>query len=94
MRPGRIDRHIFVDLPDLGERIQILQIQARRMPFEAEEICSEIAELTSGYSAAELVAICQRAGIFGLEENINCQMVSFLCPFIFPDNSETFCCRP
>lgn len=79
-----------MDLPDFEERVLILQIQAKRMPFEDEKICTELADATDGYSAAELVALCQRAGIVGLESDIFCKKVQFLV-FICSDNPRAFC---
>lgn len=52
------------------------------MPFEDEIICDEVALKTDGYSAAELVAICQRAGMLELEKSIHSKQVKSVFSFI------------
>jgi len=60
LRPGRFDQSIYVKLPDLADRQEILEIQKRKMDFADDVDISALAALTEGYSGAELVAICQR----------------------------------
>lgn len=70
LRPGRFDRLIYVSPPDLEARIQILEIQKKKMPFESTLNISSIAEQTENYTGAELVSLCQEAAMICLEENI------------------------
>lgn len=61
-RPGRFDREIEVDPPDLDGCIQILEIHSKRMPLADDVILNSIAYNTVGYSGAELAAVCREAG--------------------------------
>jgi len=57
LRPGRFDRHVFVELPDEDERLQILQIHSSKAPstVEADEaMLRRVAGATDGFSGAEL----------------------------------------
>lgn len=69
IRPGRLDRLIYIPLPDERTRRQILLVQKRKMKSFTEEDISTMAQQTAGYSGAELVALCQTAGILAMEEN-------------------------
>ncbi|MCJ1254566.1 AAA+-type ATPase [Lignoscripta atroalba] len=69
MRPGRLDTILYVGPPDHEARYEILQIRIRRMDVCDEEVdLSWLADMTDGYSGAELVSVCQRAGYAALEE--------------------------
>mmetsp|Transcript_100829 Transcript_100829/g.178911 ORF Transcript_100829/g.178911 Transcript_100829/m.178911 type:complete len:463 (+) Transcript_100829:65-1453(+) len=64
VRPGRFDRHVFVELPDEGERLEILKIHAKRAPMMVSieaEVLDHIANQTSGYSGADLANIVNEA---------------------------------
>lgn len=67
MRPGRFDRIVYVPLPDYEARLSILSIQSRKMKFDALVNLNEIAKLTSGYSGAEITAICTEATLLAIE---------------------------
>ena len=68
MRPGRLDTVLYVGLPDSEARQEILHIRIRRMDVWEDVSIPEIAQVTEGYSGAELVSICQKAGYAALEE--------------------------
>lgn len=68
MRPGRIDTILYVGLPDVETRREILQIRTRRMDVRNDVSAGELAEKTDGYSGAEIVDICQRASFAALKE--------------------------
>lgn len=64
LRPGRFDRHVFVELPDEAERLDILKVHAKRSPMMAPvevDVLDHIANQTSGYSGAELANIVNEA---------------------------------
>ncbi|PIP15839.1 MAG: cell division protein FtsH, partial [Candidatus Portnoybacteria bacterium CG23_combo_of_CG06-09_8_20_14_all_44_36] len=50
LRPGRFDRRIILDLPDIGDREEILKIHSRNKPFAEDVNLREIAERTPGFS--------------------------------------------
>lgn len=61
LRPGRFDKLLYIGLPDLLGRQEILEIKKRKMDFADDVDIQELARLTDGYSGAELVGICQTA---------------------------------
>lgn len=76
MRPGRIDRLIYVPLPDGATRREIFKLQFHSMPISNEVDLDELVLQTDTYSGAEIIAICREAALLALEEDIqaNCIM--------------------
>ncbi|MCJ1470918.1 AAA+-type ATPase, partial [Pseudocyphellaria aurata] len=70
MRPGRLDTALHVGLPDFEARREILRIRLRLMDVDDEVDDTALARSTAGYSGAELVSICQKAGYAALEEQV------------------------
>ncbi|MEW5986086.1 MAG: ATP-dependent zinc metalloprotease FtsH [Chloroflexota bacterium] len=64
LRPGRFDRKVIVDLPDVRGREAILQIHARGKPIASEVNLSELARLTAGFAGADLENLMNEAAIF------------------------------
>ncbi len=75
LRPGRFDRVIFVPPPDVEGRYQILQIHTRDMPLADDVDLRKIAEMTEGYTGADLEAVCREAALNAARENINIDKV-------------------
>ncbi|CAG2107702.1 unnamed protein product [Medioppia subpectinata] len=79
LRPGRLDSILYVPLPDMETRYEILRIRTRKMPLNFEqpvdEILKQLAVNTEGYTGAEITGVCQEAGLIALEGDINCQFV-------------------
>ncbi|PID85250.1 MAG: cell division protein FtsH [Chloroflexi bacterium] len=69
LRPGRFDRKVFVDLPDIGGREAILKIHARGKPIASEVSFSDVARLTAGFSGADLENLINEAAIFAARRN-------------------------
>ncbi len=65
-RPGRFDREIAFPVPDKRARKEILQVHTRNMPLADDVNLDEIAELTHGYTGADLAALCREAAIHAL----------------------------
>ncbi|MEB3861738.1 MAG: CDC48 family AAA ATPase [Desulfurococcales archaeon] len=65
-RPGRFDREIEVPLPDKQGRLEILQIHTRHMPLAEDVDLEKIAELTKGYTGADLAALVREAAMHAL----------------------------
>ncbi len=63
-RPGRFDREITINVPDLKGRLEILQIHTRGMPLEEDVDLGRIAELTGGFVGADLLALCREAAMY------------------------------
>jgi cell division protease FtsH len=69
MRPGRFDRRISLDLPDLEEREKILQIHARGKPFRNGFDWKKVAKRTVGFSGADLENMLNEAAILAARED-------------------------
>ncbi|MBL7058316.1 ATP-dependent zinc metalloprotease FtsH [Patescibacteria group bacterium] len=63
LRPGRFDRQIVLDLPDIQAREAILKIHARRKPLARDVTLRRVAERTPGFSGADLANILNEAAI-------------------------------
>ncbi len=69
LRPGRFDRRIVFDLPNLKDREEILEIHSRNKPLEKNVNLKEIAERTPGFSGADLANIVNEAAILTARRN-------------------------
>ncbi len=69
LRPGRFDRQIVVNLPDLEGRLAILKIHSAKKPLAADVDLKEIAGATVGYSGADLENLMNEAAILAAREN-------------------------
>ncbi|ORX55872.1 AAA-domain-containing protein [Piromyces finnis] len=76
LRPGRIDRILYVSPPDETSRIKILQIQTKKMPLDADVDFNALNQKMEGFSGAECVALCQNAAIHAMEEDIHIEKIS------------------
>jgi len=63
LRPGRFDRRIVLDLPDINEREEILRIHCRGKPLALNCNLREVAERTPGFSGADLANVVNEAAI-------------------------------
>ncbi len=69
LRPGRFDRRIMVDMPDIKDREQILHVHGRNKPLEKSTNLSQIAKHTPGFSGADLENLMNEAAILAAKEN-------------------------
>ena len=69
-RPGRFDREIEIGIPDVKGRREILTIHTRGMPLAKDVDLDKIAEITHGYSGADIAALCKEAAIRALRRVI------------------------
>ena len=63
LRPGRFDREIVIDLPDVAGREQILRVHTRNVKLAPEVVLADIARGTPGFSGAELAALVNESAI-------------------------------
>ena len=63
MRPGRFDRQIFVNLPDVKGREQILKVHSRNKPLAPDVNFKTVARITAGFSGADLANLLNEAAI-------------------------------
>ncbi len=69
LRPGRFDRLIEVPEPDYEGRMKILEIHTRGMTVGADVDFDALAEITEGYSGAELESLSTEAGMFAIRDD-------------------------
>ena len=62
-RPGRFDRQVFVNLPDVKGREQILKVHARNKPIAPDVNLKNVARLSAGFSGADLANLLNEAAI-------------------------------
>jgi transitional endoplasmic reticulum ATPase len=74
MRPGRLDQLIYIPLPDLPSRMQVLKAALRKSPVAKDVDMNFLAEKTAGFSGADLTEICQRAAKLAVRESIEKHM--------------------
>ncbi|RLE84937.1 MAG: AAA family ATPase, partial [Thermoprotei archaeon] len=65
-RPGRFDREIAFPVPDKRARREILQVHTRNMPLAEDVNLDELAEMTHGFTGADLAALCREAAMRAL----------------------------
>jgi SpoVK/Ycf46/Vps4 family AAA+-type ATPase len=75
LRPGRIDKKVYVGLPDEQEREAIAQLHIRRMPTSPDVTASLVAQRTPHYTGAEVVAVCKEAAFHALERDFSTNAV-------------------
>lgn len=63
LRPGRFDRQVYVGLPDMKGREEILHIYARHKPLAEDVVISNIAKATSGFTGADLENLMNEAAL-------------------------------
>jgi cell division protease FtsH len=68
LRPGRFDRILRVPAPDQMSRVKILQVHARNKVLSSEIRIDKLAELTEGFTGAQLKQVLNEAAIFAARE--------------------------
>jgi cell division protease FtsH len=63
LRPGRFDRRVVLDAPDLKSRVSILEVHAKGKPLGSDADLEEIAKHTPGFSGADLANLVNEAAI-------------------------------
>jgi cell division protease FtsH len=66
LRPGRFDRRVVMDLPDIEERVAILKIHSKEKPLDGSVDLRKIAVRTSGFSGADLANLVNEAAILAV----------------------------
>ncbi|MFA7216435.1 MAG: ATP-dependent zinc metalloprotease FtsH [Candidatus Paceibacterota bacterium] len=69
LRPGRFDRRVTLDLPDRGDREEILKVHAVKKPLAEDVALEVIAERTPGFSGADLHSLMNEGAILAAREN-------------------------
>jgi cell division protease FtsH len=71
LRPGRFDRQIFVDMPDLNEREEILKVHLKPLKLDVTVDVAFLARQTPGFSGADLANICNEAALIAARKKKN-----------------------
>lgn len=69
LRPGRFDRHIVVNLPDIKGREEILKVHTRKIKLSPLVDFKSIASQTPGFSGADLANLCNEAALLAARNN-------------------------
>jgi len=71
LRPGRFDRQIPVEAPDMKGRLQILQVHAKNKPMAPDADLSAVAKRTPGFTGADLANVLNEAALLTARQNQN-----------------------
>jgi cell division protease FtsH len=78
LRPGRFDRQVVVDMPDMRERLQILKLHSHNIPLAENVDLDRIARATPGSSGADLANMVNEAALFAARRNrTKVEMIDF-----------------
>jgi len=69
LRPGRFDRRVVLDLPDVNDRLEILSIHSKKKPFAEDVDLKVVAQRTPGFSGADLYSLMNEGAILAAREN-------------------------
>ena len=69
LRPGRFDRRVILDLPDLNDREAILKIHSREKPLNKDIDLKKVAQRTPGFSGADLANLMNEGAILAARKN-------------------------
>ncbi|MDR2737691.1 MAG: ATP-dependent zinc metalloprotease FtsH [Puniceicoccales bacterium] len=68
LRPGRFDRQIVIDLPDLNGREEILKVHAKKIKLDGSVVLKDVARSTSGFSGADLENLLNESALLAARE--------------------------
>ena len=74
MRPGRLDQLIYIPLPDRESRVSIFKANLRKSPIADDISFEQLADVTDGFSGADITEICQRAAKNAIRESITAEI--------------------
>lgn len=69
LRPGRFDRRVILDMPDIKDRLETLKIHIKEMPLSRDVSLRQLAERTPGFSGADLANLVNEAAILSGRKN-------------------------
>jgi cell division protease FtsH len=68
LRPGRFDRQVVIDVPDVHGRLEILRLHGGKRPLAADASLEEVARQTPGFSGAELANVINEAALLSVRD--------------------------
>lgn len=69
LRPGRFDRQIYVDLPELTDRMEIFNVHLRNLKVNSQLDVEQLARQTQGFSGADIANVCNEAALIAARNN-------------------------
>lgn len=69
LRPGRFDRQIYVDLPELSDRVEIFNVHLRNIKINSSIDVEQLARQTQGFSGADIANVCNEAALIAARNN-------------------------
>ncbi len=71
LRPGRIDRLIYVTPPDRDGRLEIFKVHTVKTPLDSDVDLDTLADDTDGFTGADIASVCNEATILAIREYVN-----------------------
>src|SRR5213595_1084888 len=71
LRPGRFDRQVMLDKPDIRGRLAILEVHAKDKPLAVDVILADLARQTAGFSGADLANLLNEAALLAARRGCN-----------------------
>jgi cell division protease FtsH len=68
LRPGRFDRQVVIDVPDVHGRLEILRLHGNKRPLAPDASLEEVARQTPGFSGAELANVINEAALLSVRD--------------------------
>ncbi|CAH9133056.1 unnamed protein product [Cuscuta epithymum] len=87
LRPGRLDRLLFCDFPSPRERSDILRVLSRKLPLASDVNLDAVADMTDGFSGADLQALLSDAQLEAVHEHLNGQTGTQPCKMPIIDDA-------
>lgn len=72
LRPGRFDRHIYLELPSIEERIAIFKVHTKRLALCKDLELDRLASMTPGFSGADIANICNESALIAARKSKDC----------------------
>lgn len=76
LRPGRFDRLLYVGPPNEMDREEIFSIHLRKIPHDSDVNIKELAQMTDGYTGADISLICRQSAFAAMEESFDASVVT------------------
>ena len=71
LRPGRFDRHLYVSPPDFESRLQIIEINVKKIPLDKQVDVKHLADITDGFTGADIASFIATAVMLAIREHVS-----------------------